>query len=103
MKLPLDQISNARWYDRTRTHGSGSRGCATDTTLELHDGNGLLLASNGDWQTDQKQEIIDTPVPPTDPRESAIVSTLAAGAYTALVQRKNATTGVGLVEVYVLP
>ena len=49
------------------------------------------------------QEIIDTTVPPTDPRESAIVSTLAAGAYTAIVQGKNGGTGVGLVEAYVLP
>jgi hypothetical protein len=82
--------------------GQGVAGALQDTTLELHDGNGLLLSSNDDWQTDQEQEIIDTTVPPTDPRESALVSTLAAGAYTAIVQGKNAT-GVGLVEAYVLP
>ena len=81
----------------------GVAGALQDTTLELHDVNGALLASNDDWQTDQEQEIIDTTVPPTDPRESAIVSALGAGAYTAIVQGKNATTGVGLVEVYVLP
>lgn len=81
----------------------GVAGALQDTTLELHDGNGVLLAFNDDWQTDQEQEIIDTTVPPTDPRESAIVSTLTAGAYTAIVQGKNATTGVGLVEAYVLP
>jgi hypothetical protein len=69
----------------------------------LYDGNGALLASNDDWESDQKQEIIDTTVPPTDPRESAIVRTLANGAYTAIVQGKNGTTGVALVEAYVLP
>ena len=83
--------------------GQGVAGALQDTTLELHDGYGLLLASNDDWQTDQEQEIIDTTVPPTDSRESAILSTLPAGAYTAIVRGKNATTGVGLVEAYVLP
>jgi len=81
----------------------GVAGALQDTTLELHDSNGALLASNDDWQSDQEQEIIDTTIPPADPRESAIVSTLAAGAYTAIVQGKDTTTGVGLVEVYVLP
>ena len=81
----------------------GVAGALQDTTLDLYDGNGALLASNDDWESDQKQEIIDTTVPPTDPRESAIVRTLANGAYTAIVQGKNGTTGVGLVEVYVLP
>ena len=81
----------------------GVAGALQDTTLELHDVNGALLASNDDWQTDQEQEIIDTTVPPTDPRESAIVSSLNAGAYTAIVQGKGGTTGVALVEAYVLP
>jgi Putative Ig domain len=80
----------------------GVAGALQDTTLELYDGNAVLLASNDDWESDQKQEIIDTTVPPTDPRESAIVRTLTMGAYTAIVQGKNSTTGVALVEVYVL-
>jgi len=83
--------------------GNGVADALQDPTMELHDSNGALLAFNDDWQTDQEQEIIDTTIPPTDPRESAIVSTLTAGAYTAIVQGKNSTTGVGLVEVYVLP
>jgi len=37
---------------------------------------------------------------PTDDRESAILRTLAAGAYTVIVQGKNSTTGVGLIEAY---
>jgi hypothetical protein len=35
-----------------------------------------------------------------DDRESAIVETLAPGAYTAIVRGKNDTTGVALVEAY---
>jgi hypothetical protein len=75
-------------------------GALQDTVLELHDGSGATIASNDDWRTDQQQEIIDTSVPPTDNRESAIVATLNPGAYTAIVRGKGNTTGVALVEVY---
>lgn len=73
-----------------------------DTTLELRDANGGLLAHNDDWRTDQEQEIKATTVPPTDNRESAIVRSLSKGRYTAIVRGKGNTTGVALVEVYVL-
>jgi sugar lactone lactonase YvrE len=75
-------------------------GALQDTTLELHDGSGSLIASNDDWRSTQEQEIIDTGVPPTDNRESAIVTTLNPGSYTAIVRGKDNTTGVGVVEVY---
>jgi hypothetical protein len=70
-----------------------------DTVLELHDSNGTI-ASNDDWRSTQEQEIIDTGVPPTDDRESAIVANLAVGNYTAIVRGKDNTTGVVLVEAY---
>ena len=73
-----------------------------DTTLELH-GAGGLIASNDDWQSSQRQQIIDTTVPPVDSRESAVVANLPPGNYTAVVRGKNGTTGAALVEVYVLP
>jgi len=73
-----------------------------DTTLELHDGNGATIAMNDNWRSDQEQAIIDTGAPPTDDRESAIVTNLVPGAYTAVVRGKNNTTGVALVEVYAL-
>jgi len=80
-----------------------------NTTLELHDGNGALIASNNDWQTtiiggiitsNQVQEIQDTGYAPGDPRESAIIANLPPGHYTATVRGLNNTTGVALVEVY---
>jgi hypothetical protein len=83
-------------------NAQGVPGALQDTTLELHDGNGDLLTSNDDWESTQRQEIIDTTVPPTDPRESAIVATLNPGNYTAIVRGKNDTTGVALVEAYAL-
>src|SRR5213075_1200128 len=52
------------------------------------------------WRSDQEAEIIATGIPPTNDLESAIVATLAPGAYTAIVSGKNGTSGVGLMEAY---
>ncbi|HEX7517856.1 MAG TPA: choice-of-anchor Q domain-containing protein [Chthoniobacterales bacterium] len=71
-----------------------------DPTLELHDGNGALIAANDNWRSDQEAEIIATTIPPSNDLESAIVRDLVPGSYTAIVRGKNNTTGVALVEVY---
>jgi hypothetical protein len=81
---------------------NGISGVLSDTTLELHDSNGGVIAFNDDWRSTQEQAIKDTTVPPKDDRESAIVETLHPGAYTAIVRGKNGLTGVALVEVYSL-
>ena len=73
-----------------------------DPTLELHNNNGAIIAANDDWRDTQQAEIEATGIPPSDDRESAIVGTLAPGAYTAIVRGKNNTTGVALVEAYQL-
>ena len=80
-------------------------GALGDPTLELHDGSGTLVDSNDNWKTrpdgsSQQAEVEATTIPPTNDLESAIVQSLAPGAYTAIVRGKNDTTGVGLVEVY---
>jgi hypothetical protein len=73
-----------------------------DPTLELHDGQGVTIATNDNWQDTQRDAIIQTTLPPSDPRESAILRDLAPGAYTAVVRGKNNGTGVALVEAYQL-
>jgi hypothetical protein len=75
-------------------------GALGDPTLELHDGNGALIASNDNWRSDQAAEIIATTIPPSNDLESAIVRDLAPGNYTAIVRGMNNTTGVALVETY---
>jgi hypothetical protein len=75
-------------------------GALADPTLELHDGNGVLLASNDNWRSDQEAEIIATTVPPSNDLESAIVRSLPPGNYTAIVRGVNNSTGVALVEAY---
>ena len=75
-----------------------------DPMLELHDGQGTLRMSNDNWQTDPNAGMIQANnLAPTDPRESALLDTLAPGGYTAIVRGAGATTGVALVEAYQLP
>jgi arylsulfate sulfotransferase len=60
-----------------------------------------LVGTNDNWQTDPNHSIVEANgLAPADPLESAIVLTLAPGAYTVMVTGKDATAGIGLVEVY---
>jgi hypothetical protein len=79
---------------------SGIQDALQDPVMELHDAQGTLVTTNDNWQDTQRSEIEATGIKPSDPRESAILATLAAGAYTAVVSGKNGTTGVALVEAY---
>ncbi|PYI90739.1 MAG: hypothetical protein DME97_16295 [Verrucomicrobia bacterium] len=74
-----------------------------DPIMELHDSNGATLATNDNWQDTQKTQIEQTGIPPGNPKESAIVSSLPPGAYTALVRGVNNAVGNAVVEVYNLP
>jgi hypothetical protein len=80
-----------------------------DPNLELHNSAGALIAFNDNWMTtiisgiitqDQKSDIMDSGLAPTQPRESAIIANLPPGNYTAIVRGKNIIIGVALVEVY---
>lgn len=72
-----------------------------DPTLQLMDANGAQMAFNDDFaaNTSTDQTVLHgTGLTPEDSREAALVATLPAGAYTAILRGK--TNGVGLVEVY---
>jgi sugar lactone lactonase YvrE len=75
-------------------------GALADPTLELHDKNGVLIASNDDWRQQQENELTQTGLAPTNDRESAILAYLSAGNYTAVARGKGETTGIGVIEVY---
>jgi hypothetical protein len=81
---------------------SAVTGALSDTTLELFDGNGSLIAANDDWKSEQEQAIRDTTIPPSDDREAAILRSLSPGRYTAVVRGKENASGVALVEIYSL-
>jgi cyclophilin family peptidyl-prolyl cis-trans isomerase len=83
---------------------AGVPNALADPTLELHNGQGALIDLNDDWMTSpQKTQIQSSGLAPTNMKESAILQTLAAGPYTAVVHGTNGGTGVGSVEVYQLP
>lgn len=73
-----------------------------DPTLELHDGQGAIMATNDNWQDTQANEIQQTTIPPNNPKEAAILKSLSPGAYTVVVRGKNNTTGVAVVDAYQL-
>jgi hypothetical protein len=79
---------------------TGLPGPLADPFLELHDGNGTLIASNDNWQDTQKQQIIDAGLAPGNTLESVIIATLAPGVYTTVLRGKNFGTGIGNTEFF---
>jgi hypothetical protein len=68
--------------------------------LQLFSGS-QLIASNRDWGTNANAaQIAASGVAPTDSREAALQITLEPGAYTVVVSSEDASSGIGLVEVY---
>lgn len=74
----------------------------SDPTLRLYDNNGQPVAFNNNWADDPAQaaQLQALNLAPLNPAESAIVSMLPPGLYTAVVAGQGGGTGIGLVEVY---
>ena len=79
---------------------AGVTGSLQDPTLMLVNSQAAVVASNDDWQDTQATQISLTGLAPSNENESAIIATLAPGAYTAIVSGAGGTTGVALVEAY---
>jgi uncharacterized protein GlcG (DUF336 family) len=79
---------------------SGIPNAMPDPTLELRDGNGTLIAENDNWRDGPQLEIEETTLAPFNDLESAIVTTLPSGPYTAVIRERNGQSGIGLFEVY---
>jgi hypothetical protein len=72
-----------------------------DPVLSVYNSSGNLVGMNDDWQSDVNHAVVEANgLAPANPLESAQVRTLAPGAYTVIVTGKDATSGIGLVEVY---
>src|SRR5262249_50888199 len=83
---------------------AGVSGVLADPTLQLFHG-GTVIATNDNWKTksngtSQQAQVQATGLAPKNDLESAIVTTLNPGSYTAILSGKNSTTGIGLIEVY---
>ena len=63
-------------------------------TLELHGHTGTVIASNDNWMNaPNRQEIINSGLAPSNNLESAILTSLTPGNYTAIVRGVNNGTG----------
>jgi hypothetical protein len=81
--------------------GNPVAGRMTDPVLELHQANGDLMTTNDNWKdSPERSQIESSGLAPTHDNESAIIRTLAPGAYTGVLFGKNNTSGIALVEIY---
>jgi uncharacterized protein GlcG (DUF336 family) len=78
----------------------GINNAMPDPMMELRDINGTLVAANDNWRDGPQAEIEQTTLAPSNDLESAIVTTLPSGAYTAVIHERNGESGIGLFEVY---
>jgi sugar lactone lactonase YvrE len=78
-------------------------GTLADTVVTLVDQNGTVVKTNDNWKNTQQADIQATGLAPPNDLESAMVVTVAAGRYTAILSGNGVPgTGIGLVEVYKL-
>lgn len=82
---------------------AGVPGTLADPTLDLVNSSGTVIRTNDNWQDSQRAEIAAAGFAPNHDEESALMETVAPGAYTAITRGNGRTTGVGLVEVYNIP
>ena len=59
-----------------------------------------LIDQNDDWELDAGVDDLRIDLTPTSSKEAAITTTLAPGAYTAIVRGVNQSVGIGIVEVF---
>jgi hypothetical protein len=78
----------------------GVNNALPDPVVTLCDSNGNVITANDNWKDSQQSAIQNTGLQPPNDFDAAILVTLPAGNYTAIVTEKNGSTGVGLVEVY---
>jgi len=73
-----------------------------DPTLELHDGNGAVIASNDDWVDDpvSAAALITNGLAPQNVKESGIYLSLPPGGFTAILAGKNGGVGIGVIAIY---
>jgi hypothetical protein len=77
-------------------------GTLADPVVTLVDGNGNVVRNNNDWKNTQQAAIQATGLAPPNDLEAAVLATVAAGHYTAILSGNGSGTGIGLVEVYKL-
>ena len=73
-----------------------------DPTLELHDSNGAIIASNDDWIDDpvSAAALITNGLAPQNVKESGLYLSLPPGQFTAILAGKDGGIGIGVIAIY---
>ncbi len=81
--------------------GFGLSDVLADPVLSVYNSSGTLVTSNDNWQSDVNHFVVESNgLAPAHLEESAIARYMAPGAYTVIVTGRDATPGIGLVELY---
>lgn len=80
--------------------GFGIADALANPVLQLYNSASVLITSNDNWGSAANAQSIPTNLRPPNSSESAILTSLAPGNYTAVVGGGGGTTGVALVEAY---
>ncbi len=78
-------------------------GTLQNPNLTIYDESGAIIGFNDNWKDTQQAAIQATGQAPSDDREAAILITLPAGRYTAIVRGNAGTTGVARIDAIVVP
>jgi hypothetical protein len=72
-----------------------------DPVIELFNAQGQSMGRNNNWgDAPEAAQITARGLAPLRPNEAALLRTLGAGSYTAIVSGDNNTSGIGLVEIF---
>ena len=72
----------------------------TDPKISLYDSTGALIATNHNWNQ-FRDAMVNAGLDPFDEHDAGLVATLSPGAYTAVIEAEEGSTGgLGLVELY---
>lgn len=81
----------------------GLTGAVSDPLIELYNADGVLLGENDNWRDNANAAVIaNTSLAPNDNREGAILLAPGPGSYTVIVRGAGETSGVALVEAFIL-
>ena len=78
---------------------AGIDGVLKDPYLQLVDSSGAVIASNDSWNV-PGEEVEAYGLAPKNAKEAALVTTLSPGNYSAIVSSADASSGIGLFELY---
>ena len=81
----------------------GVQAVIADPRLDLFNSQGTRIGANNNWKDSQQSAIESAGLAPGNDSESALLTNLAPGNYTAIVSGISGATGVALVEAYHVP